>query len=149
MTDPAFIICSLLLLFFGIYIGFAIGSEWAKRVETKAGFWGATVACVCVAAIAFAALSALPLMYSAVVGLMAGCLVGLKTGFGSSTGPWRAIDHLFGADEARRQRATRGTRRAHRGAPGMRDRDLMSVSGGGRDEANQQTGTSSRRRKKR
>lgn len=129
MNSPAFIICSALLFIFCVYIGFLVGSTLGERAVTKADYWKMNAAAIIAAVLAAMVLAALPLLYSAIVGLLAGCIVGLKMAFGESVGPWRAVDRALNVNRSHRETAERGTgtaRRARRRS-GEKAPDLISV----------------------
>ena len=75
--------------------------------------------------------AALPMLYAIDLGLLVGCIAGLKMGFGESTGPWKVLDRFFNVNRAHREAARTGAgearrrrRRNHEKAP-----DLISVAG--------------------
>lgn len=127
--DVAFLICSILLFGFGIVIGSAVGEAAGARAETAAAYWKMNAVAVAVAVIAVAVLSALPLLYSLVIGLLAGAIVGMKMSFGESVGPWRVHDRIFNVNRSHREAAARGTGAARRRArrTGGIPADLISV----------------------
>ena len=129
--EVAFLICSLLLLLFGVYIGFIIGSNVGERAVTKADYWKMNAAAIVVAVLLGFILAGLPLFYGGVIGLLAGCIAGLKMAFGESTGPWRALDKMFNVNRSHRETAEKGTgeERRRRRKAGEAAPDLISVSG--------------------
>ncbi len=127
----AFYICGLLLLLFGVYIGFAIGSSLGERAETNAEYWKMNAAAIVVAVLLSFILSGLPLLYGAIIGLLAGCIAGLKMSFGESTGPWAVLDRFFNINKGHRESTEKGTgaARRRRKRTGEKEPDLISVSG--------------------
>lgn len=128
--EIAFLICSLLLLLFGVYIGFLIGSNVGERAVTKADYWKMNAAAIIITVLLAFIFAGLPLLYGAIIGLLAGCIAGLKMAFGESTGPWRALDKMFNVNRSHRETAERGggeerRRRRKEGAPAP---DLISVT---------------------
>ena len=108
MTDPAFIIAFVLVFLFSIYLGFTVGTYAGERAATSREYWVynliAFVACI----VATAVLTLIPLLCSAPLGFLAGCLTGLKMGFGESSGPWKKFDRFFNVNKGHRARAARG-----------------------------------------
>lgn len=128
--EVAFIILSIILFVFSIYIGFQIAHATGKFAVTIADYWKMNAAAIVVAVIAAAVVASLPLLYSVVIGLLAGYIVGLKMVFGESTGPWKVHDAAFNVNRSHRDTAARGggeerraRRRAGEGAP-----DVISVT---------------------
>lgn len=130
MTDPAFIIVFVLVFLFSIYLGFAVGSHAGERAVTGREYWLynliATVACI----LATAVLTLVPLLCSAPLGFLAGCLTGLKMGYGESSGPWKLLDRFFNINKGQRARAGRASSAATRRArkTGEAAPDLISVA---------------------
>ena len=138
MTDPAFIICFLLVLLFSIYLGFIVGDWAGRRALSGRTFWLYNLAAVAICVFATALIPWPLMLYAAPLGLLAGALVGLKMGYGESTGPWGVIDRFFNRNQ-RHQETTRtgaGAARRARRRSGEREPDLISVPG----DAQQGTG---------
>lgn len=128
--EAAFVILSAILLVFCIYIGFQIAHATGRFAVTTADYWKMNAAAIVAAVLAAAAVASLPLLYPAVIGLLAGYIVGLKMVFGESTGPWRMHDAAFDVNRSHRDAAARGggeERRARRCAGG-RAPDVISVA---------------------
>lgn len=127
----SFLVLSALLFVFCIYIGFQLGSAAGTRAVTTADYWKMNAAAVIAAVLLTAALSGFPLLYSGIIGLLAGGIVGLKMAFGESTGPWKAHDRAFNVNKAHRETAEKGTGRARRERrrSGEQAPDLISVDG--------------------
>lgn len=106
--DIAFIVCSLLLFAFSVYIGFLIGNTVGVRAVTRADYWEDERRCHCHCRAAFVHLGAVPLFYSVDVGLLAGAIVGLKMAFGESVGPWAVHDKAFNVNRSHRETAEKG-----------------------------------------
>lgn len=131
--DVAFLILSVLLFAFSTFIGFTLGTAAGERAVTAADYWKMNAAAIVVAVLLAAVLASLPLLYSVIIGLLAGSIVGMKMAFGESTGPWKAHDRVFNVNRAHREAAERGdgeARRARRRS-GEKAPDLMSVEGTG------------------
>lgn len=126
----AFFICALLLTVFGVYLGFIIGRNLGERAVTTADYWKMNAAAIVVTVLLSAVLSGLPLLTGGIIGLLAGCIVGIKMGFGESVGPWRTVDRAFNVNKSHREAAESGTgeeRRARR-RKGEKEPDLISVA---------------------
>lgn len=119
MGSIAIFIVSLLLAILGIVIGFRVGQELSAKVETKRQYWLMNLAAYVIAIVASALIAALGyvVLIFATIGLLGGCIAGLKFGFGSE-GPWKRVDKLMGVKH------TEGDRRRRRaGEP-----ELISVA---------------------
>lgn len=127
-----FVICSLLLLFFGLYIGFTIGNSVGERAVTKADYWKMNGVAVIVAVLLSFILASVPLLYGAVIGGLAGCIAGLKMSFGESAGPWKWLDRFLNVNRSHRETAEKGGGEAYRRRrrTGEKGPDLISVEGG-------------------
>jgi len=126
----AFIVLSIILFIFTVYIGFQVAHATGKLAVTTADYWKMNAAAIVVAVIVSAVIAPWPLLYSAVIGLLAGYIVGLKMVFGESTGPWKAHDAAFNVNRSHRETAKRGggeERRARRRA-GVSAPDMISVT---------------------
>ena len=66
--DIAFIVCSLLLFAFSVYIGFLIGNTVGVRAVTRADYWKMNGAAIVIAVLLSFILAAVPLFYSVDVG---------------------------------------------------------------------------------
>ncbi len=131
MTDPAFIICFLILFLFSIYLGFAIGDHFGQRADTNRAYWLYNLAAVVICILATALIPWPAMLYAAPLGLLAGALVGLKMGFGESAGPWKLLDRFFNVNR-RHPESTRtgaGARKRARRRAGEQEPDLISVEG--------------------
>ena len=155
MTDLAFIICFLLLLAFGVYIGFLVGNWGGERAVTAREYWAYNILAVAGCAL-LVGLVALPVMlYAVPLGFLPGCITGLKMGFGESSGFWKPIDRFFNINRAHRETAERGTgaARRQRKRSGEAAPDVISVADrtpGASAHAGQRTAaTNSKLRKKR
>lgn len=129
MSDPAFLICALLLFAFSVYIGFLIGNNVGLRAVTRADYWRMNGAAIIIAVLLSFILAAVPLFYAVDVGLLAGAIVGLKMAFGESVGPWAVHDKVFNVNKGHRETAEKGTgdQRRRRRATGEDAPDLISV----------------------
>ncbi len=129
MTDPAFLICALLLFAFSVYIGFLIGNNVGMRAVTRADYWKMNGAAIIIAVLLSFILAAVPLFYAVDVGLLAGAIVGLKMAFGESVGPWAVHDKVFNVNKGHREAAEKGTgeQRRRRRATGEDAPELISV----------------------
>ena len=134
MTVP-FFICALLLLLFGVYIGFTLGNNLGERAVTTADYWKLNAAAIIVAVLLAFIFAGLPLLYGAIVGLLAGCIAGLKMAFGESVGLWRAVDRTFKVNRSHMETAEKGTgeERRRRRREGGKAPDLISVADNRRD----------------
>lgn len=129
--DIAFLILSVLLFLFSIYIGVQIGSTVGERAITTKDYWKMNAAAILIAVLLTAILASFPLLYSVIIGLLAGSIVGMKMAFGESTGPWKVHDKMFNVNKKHRETAEKGTgeaRRARRRS-GEQAPDLISVEG--------------------
>lgn len=126
----AFFICALLLLLFGLYVGFSIGSHLGERACTTADYWKLNAGAIVVTVLLSCILAGLPLLYGAIIGLLAGCIAGLKMGFGESSGPWRALDRFYNINKAHRDAAESGSgaARRRRKRTGASAPDVISVA---------------------
>lgn len=126
----AFYVCMLLLFVFGVYIGFLLGSELGKRAVTTADYWKMNGAAVVVAVLLSFILAGVPLLYGAIIGLLAGCIAGLKMSFGESVGPWKKLDSYFNVNRSHREASAsgKGEERRRRRKTGEAGPDLISVA---------------------
>lgn len=127
--DFAFIILYILLFLFSVYIGFLLGTAAGERAVTTVDYWKMNVAAIIIAVLLSFVLSGLPLLSAAIVGLLAGGIMGLKMAFGESTGPWKWLDRVLNVNRAHRETAERGTgeQRRQRKRDGGKAPDLISV----------------------
>ena len=121
--DIAFIVCSLLLFAFSVYIGFLIGNTVGARAVTRADYWKMNGAAIVIAVLLSFILAAVPLFYSVDVGLLAGAIVGL------SVGPWAVHDKAFNVNRSHRETAEKGCGEERRRRRASREDapDLISV----------------------
>lgn len=135
MTGFSFIVLSVLLFLFSVYLGFQIGCWAGDQAVTSRDYWKMNIAAVVIGAVGSVIISPLPLLYSAVIGLLAGCIVGMKMAFGESTGPWRFLDRALNINRSHRETANRGTGDARRARKktGEKAPDLISVEGDKKD----------------
>lgn len=125
-----FFICALLLCVFGVYVGFLIGRSLGERAVTTADYWKMNAAAIIVTVLLSFVFSGLPLLAGAIVGLLAGCIAGIKMGFGESVGPWRRVDRFFKVNSSHVETAEKGTgeERRRRKREGAKQPDLISVA---------------------
>lgn len=130
MSDPAFMIVFVLVFIFSIYLGFSVGSHAGERAVTGREYWAYNLLAVVVCIIATAVLTLVPLLCAAPLGFLAGCLTGLKMGYGESIGPWKVLDRFFNVNKGQRARTGRASSAATRRArkTGASVPDLMSVT---------------------
>lgn len=135
MTGFSFIVLSVLLFLFSVYLGFQIGCWAGDQAVTSRDYWKMNIAAVVIGVVGSVIISPLPLLYSAVIGLLAGCIVGMKMAFGESTGPWRFLDRALIINRSHRETAKRGTGDARRARKktGEKAPDLISVEGDKKD----------------
>ena len=86
MTGFSFIVLSVLLFLFSVYLGFQIGCWAGDQAVTSRDYWKMNIAAVVIGVVGSVIISPLPLLYSAVIGLLAGCIVGMKMAFGEVYG---------------------------------------------------------------
>ena len=135
MTGFSFIVLSVLLFLFSVYLGFQIGCWAGDQAVTSRDYWKMNIAAVVIGVVGSVIISPLPLLYSAVIGLLAGCIVGRMMAFGESTGPWRFLDRALNINRSHRETANRGTGDARRARKktGEKAPDLISVEGDKKD----------------
>lgn len=135
MTGFSYIVLSVLLFLFSVYLGFQIGCWAGDQAVTSRDYWKMNIAAVVIGVVGSVIISPLPLLYSAVIGLLAGCIVGMKMAFGESTGPWRFLDRALNINRSHRETAKRGTGDARRARKktGEKAPDLISVEGDKKD----------------
>ncbi|WP_415961352.1 hypothetical protein [Collinsella tanakaei] len=135
MTGFSFIVLSVLLFLFSVYLGFQIGCWAGDQAVTSRDYWKMNIAAVVIGVVGSVIISPLPLLYSAVIGLLAGCIVGMKMAFGESTGPWHFLDRALNINRSHRETAKRGTGDARRARKktGEKAPDLISVEGDKKD----------------
>lgn len=135
MTGFSFIVLSVLLFLFSVYLGFQIGCWAGDQAVTSRDYWKMNIAAVVIGVVGSVIISPLPLLYSAVIGLLAGCIVGMKMAFGESTGPWRFLDRALNINRSHRETAKRGIGDARRARKktGEKAPDLISVEGDKKD----------------
>ena len=129
MDNPAFLICSVLLFAFSVYIGFLVGNAAGVRAVTRQDYWKMNAAAIIIAVLLSFILAQVPLLYSVDVGLLAGAIVGLKMAFGESVGPWAVHDKAFNVNRAHRETAAsgKGEERRRRRKERADEPDLISV----------------------
>ena len=128
-----FLILSLMLLVFGIVIGHKIGDELGNRIITSKQYWTANVVVlvVCVVLFAFFSVLELLLVEPFLVGVLAGCIVGLKMSFGESVGVWKTHDRIFNVNQQHQETAKNAASaqaRRERRASGEDAPDVISVT---------------------
>lgn len=130
-SNWAFIVAYGVVFIFAVYIGFLIGQVVCKRsVVTTRDYWLRNLLGLCLAILITMFVTAF-MVNIAIIGLLAGYIVGLKMTFGESTGPWKAIDKFLNINPGHRRTAASGVgedRRRRRKA-GEAAPDLISVSG--------------------
>ena len=130
MTDIAFIVCFLLLLAFGVYIGFLVGNWGGEHAVTAREYWAYNILAVVGCALAVGFIAWPVMLYAVPLGFLPGCITGLKMGFGESSGFWKPIDRFFNINKAHRETAERGTgaARRQRKRTGASAPDVISVA---------------------
>lgn len=131
MGDIVLLIVGLLLLGFGLVLGFSLGEQLAVRCVTKTEYWHMNLAIVVVGALASGIVWAtgFVMIAAATVGTMAGAVAGLKFGFGESAGPWKAHDKAFRVNKEHLETAEsgKGEARRKRRRDGGPEPELISV----------------------
>ena len=145
--DIAVVIAALLLMVFGIVIGYAIGERLSEQVVTTGEYWrmNLTVVVVGILVSALVSMTGLVLLVAATIGMIAGAITGLKFGFGESAGPWKAHDRAFNVnrDHLGAAESGRGEQRRRRRRDGGPEPELMStVVDPPQDHGNASEGTS-------
>lgn len=132
MGDIVLLIVGLLLLGFGLVLGFSLGEQLAVRCVTKTEYWHMNLAIVVVGALASGIVWAtgFVMIAAATVGTMAGAVAGLKFGFGESAGPWKAHDKAFRVNKEHLETAEsgKGEARRKRRRDGGPEPELISVA---------------------
>ena len=97
-----------------------------------------------------AVLTLIPLLAAVPLGLLGGCLAGLKMGCGESVGPWSWVDRFFNVNRGHRESTTSGTgaARRKRRSTGAPEPDLMSVDTQGEATGGSRSASSTSRRKR-
>ena len=131
MDNPAFIICWVVLLIFGVTVGYKLGHDAGERTVTNRDYWVANGVAVLAGIVVVAAfgLVGLPLLQSVAYGAIAGAITGLKLGFGESVGPWRKHDDFFNVNKRQRDAADsgKGMERRRRRKNNEDEPQLMSI----------------------
>lgn len=129
MTGFSFIVLSALLFVFFVYLGVQVGSWAGEKAVTSGDYWKMNAVAVLAAVLLTMLFTALPLLYSAIIGMLAGTIVGLKLAFGESVGPWKVIDRFLNVNRSHRKAAESGTGEARRARrkTGEKAPDLISV----------------------
>ncbi len=131
MDNPAFVVCWVVLLVFGVTVGYKLGVDAGEKALTSRDYWLRNLAALGIGifVVALFGLIGLSLLQSVAYGAIAGSLTGLKLGFGESVGPWRKHDEFFNVNK--RQRAAtdsgKGAARRRRKHTGEDEPQLMSV----------------------
>lgn len=125
----AFIVVSIVLFGFSTYLGFYVGNTLGERAVTARDYWKMNGIAIVVAVLVSAIIAPLPLLYAAVIGALAGTIVGLKMSFGESVGPWKTVDRFFGVNKGHQQTAEsgKGEERRRRRKTGEEGPALISV----------------------
>lgn len=128
-SGMSFIILAAILFLFSVYIGFQLGVWAGDHAVTRRDYWMMNAAAVGIAIVVTVFIGALPLLYPAVVGALAGAIVGLKMAFGESVGPWKVLDRFLNINKSHRRTAHEGTgeERRKRKRAGEDGPDLISV----------------------
>lgn len=135
MSGFSFIVLSALLFVFFAYLGVQVGAWAGEKAVTSGDYWKMNAIAVGIAVLFTMLLAPLPLLYSAIIGMLAGAIVGLKLAFGESVGPWKVLDRFLNVNRQHRRTAAAGTggeRRARRKA-GEKAPDLISVNNDKKD----------------
>jgi hypothetical protein len=132
MTDGfAVIILAIVCLVFGIVLGYGIGERLSIDCITTKDYWKKNAEVLIVGTLASAVVWATGLVVLAAVtiGAIAGAIVGLKFGFGESSGPWKAFDKTFrvNQDQLETAESGRGESRRRRRKEGGPEPELMST----------------------
>ena len=97
MKEFAFLIVMILIGALFVLIGYKIGSEIGKKLQSNSAFWIANILSfvggIFLSALAIA--SGIAAATVSALGIIAGLIAGLKHGFGISSGPWKAHDKFF------------------------------------------------------
>jgi hypothetical protein len=132
MTDGfAVIILAIVCLVFGIVLGYGIGERLSIDCITTKDYWKKNAEVLIVGTLASAVVWATGLVVLAAVtiGAIAGAIVGLKFGFGESSGPWKAFDKTFrvNRDQVATAESGKGEERRRRRKEGGPEPELMST----------------------
>lgn len=132
MNEIVLLIVGLLLLGFGLWMGFSLGEQLAVRCVTKGEYWRMNAIVVLVGAVVsgFVWSTGFVMIAAATVGTMAGAIAGLKFGFGESAGPWKAHDKAFrvNKDHLETAESGKGEARRKRRRDGGPEPELISVA---------------------
>lgn len=128
----------LMLAIFGVVVGFDIGSRLGEQAEDKKTYWkyNAYAYLVGIAVSALIWATGWVVVSFATIGMLGGCIAGLKMSFGQSVGPWAGLDRFFRPNRPRRPRANAKTpseksgwaRRKPEGAEDPDEPELISVA---------------------
>lgn len=143
MTNPAFIILFAILFLFSVYIGFLIGQTVCEqRVVTARSYWAWNIGGIALAVVLSVFLAALPLLYAALFGLLAGYIAGMRMSFGEAVGPWKMLERFLNREGRQKVAGDEtGDARRRRRKTGEAAPDLISVEGASRTHANAQPRT--------
>ena len=90
----AFIILFILLFAFSTFVGFQVGTSLGERAQTTADYWKMNAGAIVAAVLLTLVCSSMPLLWAAIIGMLAGAIAGMKMSFGESVGPWKAHDEF-------------------------------------------------------
>lgn len=127
-ADWAFAIVYVMVFGFAVYIGFLLGDGWGKQLVTVRAYWLCNLGFVA-GTVLLVSLVPLAFIQVSVMGVLAGCVAGLKMGFGESTGPWKWLDNFMDINRRHRKVAEKGTGEAYRRRrkTGEAGPDLISI----------------------
>ena len=142
MGNPAFIILFAILFLFSVYIGFLTGQGICdRRVVTTRDYWVWNIGGIVLAVVLSVFLSALPLLYAALLGMLAGYIAGMRMSFDEAVGPWKALDRFLKREPGKAVKAKPASSSAkaearRRRKMGDRGPDLISVDDTGASAGN-------------
>lgn len=131
----AFIILFILLFAFSTFVDFQVGTSLGERAQTTADYWKMNAGAIVAAVLLTLVCSSMPLLWAAIIGMLAGAIAGMKMSFGESVGPWKAHDEFFNVNKEHRRAAEEGTGERRRAAKraGKDAPELISTVGDAND----------------
>lgn len=131
----AFIILFILLFAFSTFVGFQVGTPLGERAQTTADYWKMNAGAIVAAVLLTLVCSSMPLLWAAIIGMLAGAIAGMKMSFGESVGPWKAHDEFFNVNKEHRRAAEEGAGERRRAAKraGKDVPELISTVGNAND----------------
>ncbi len=131
----AVVIVAMLFGVLGIILGWRIGTVWGAGAKDDHQYWMRNLAAVLIGIAVAAVITATGLvtLLGLGIGMLGGCIAGLKMGYGKSVGAWAKADKFFrvNKDQVEAAKSAERAKNAGMSEQEQANRDMVSVDPSG------------------